>query len=87
METGFPELAPPPLGSDGQCTGIPEGIGPFDWSDCCLTHDGGGRDGVFYDCMVDHTPGTPEWVLALMLLGLIILKPIYNLGQRWRVWK
>lgn len=77
----------PALGSDGRCTGFPNGIGQWDWSACCQVHDLGGTDADLATCLLSSTP---PWAAALVFLALALMafcRPIYNLGQRWRIWK
>lgn len=70
------------LMSDGRCTGFPNGVGQWQWGDCCMVHDTGGTDGQLAACLLDHTPvaATPLVFLALALMAFG--RPIYNLLQR-----
>ena len=78
-------LIPPPLGSDGHCTGFPDGLGPFNWLPCCVVHDAGGSDGQLLDCITSDVAGTgwPGAVIVIFCLLLMkLFQPIYNLLQR-----
>jgi hypothetical protein len=76
-----------PWGSDGACTGFPDGIGPWNWAACCLPHDVGGSDGALVDCIAAHAPGLPIVVILAAVTLMALLRPLYNLGQRWGWWK
>lgn len=82
-----PVPAPPPLGSDGHCTGFPDGLGPWDWHECCLVHDTGGRDGALLDCISDHVPTWAEAIVGLALVLMILGRPAYNWLQRRHIVK
>lgn len=75
------------LGSDGRCTGFPSGFLKWNWSACCTVHDAGGTDGQLMSCLLDNTPmlAMPVVCLAGCVMGLC--RPIYNVGQRWGIWK
>lgn len=78
-ETPSPVIIP----SDGRCTGFPNGVGAWDWSNCCVIHDGGGSDGALVDCIAEATPGLPiVFILAAVAL-MALFRPVYNLCQRW----
>lgn len=72
-----------PLGSDGECTGFPEGVGPFDWSHCCVIHDAGGSDGQLADCISKAVPGVFEGLVYFCIMLMIFARPVYNVLQRW----
>lgn len=75
----------PSLGSDGECTGIPEGFGGADWTHCCVEHDLGGRDGALADCFQDA--GVPIFLALLMVTIMAGLRPLYMAGQRRGWWR
>lgn len=79
-------MTPPPLGSDGHCTGLPDGIGPWDWHECCLVHDAGGSDGGLIDCVSSHVPPWAEVIVVLLVAVMVVLRPVYNEGQRLGWW-
>ncbi len=71
------------LGSDGRCTGFPNGLGRWNWAQCCIDHDAGGTDVALVACL---TAAVPEWAWPLCFLGVAIMgfsRPIYNQLQRW----
>lgn len=80
-------LVPPPLGSDGHCTGFPDGIGPWDWHECCLVHDAGGSDGALVDCITQVVPPWGEAIVLIAVATMVIWRPVYNIGQRHHWWK
>lgn len=70
------------LGSDGGCTGFPDGMFGLDWSACCALHDAGGGDGALLDCLQQTVP-TWAWPLAgIAVAAMITARPIYNWLQR-----
>lgn len=76
-------LVAPPLGSDGRCTGFPNGLGRWNWAQCCVEHDAGGSDGGLLDCLMAAVPPF-AWPLCGFGVALMILcRPVYNLLQRW----
>lgn len=70
------------LGSDGRCTGFPNGIGRWNWTECCQVHDLGGSDIELASCLLERTPiaATP---LVFFSVGLMALcRPLYNWLQK-----
>lgn len=74
-------------GSDGRCTGFPNGFLQWDWSECCRVHDldgvtGNPSDGKLIACLLDNTPmaAMPLVCLACAVMGFC--RPIYNVLQR-----
>lgn len=72
------------LGSDGRCTG-------FEWAEwlfqginaCCNIHDLGATDGQLLDCLLGTTPTWAWFFVGLAVAAMILLRPIYNMLQRW----
>lgn len=87
MSEQLSEVSRPPEG-DGECTGFPEGMGPFNWHECCVAHDSWGSDGQLLDCIVSkiHGPTAFEWfaavVVILCLLIMKIFQPVYDWLRR-----
>lgn len=71
------------LGSDGRCTGFPNGFWKWDWSACCSAHDLGGSDTDLVSCLVGKVPVVcgPLCFIAVGLMGFG--RPLYNVMQRW----
>lgn len=75
------------MSSDGRCTGFPNGIGQWQWGDCCKVHDNGGTDVELVSCIIERVP---KWATPLCFLGVAIMgfgRPGYNLLQRWGIVK
>ncbi len=75
------------ISSDGECTGFPESIGPWNWHECCLEHDNGGTDAQLAACVIG---ATAPWFAPVVLLAVLLMRlgrPLYNLGQRKGWWK
>lgn len=71
------------LGSDGRCTGFPNGIGRWQWGQCCAAHDLGGTDIDLVACLVG---AVPPWAGPLCFGGVMLMgfcRPAYNVLQRW----
>lgn len=77
MESGLMES--PSFSSDG-CTG-------FQWvenlftgvRDCCVSHDMGLSDGLFFDCLAASTPPWLLPVVAVCFTLMIFFRPLYHL--------
>ncbi len=75
------------LGNDGGCTG-------FQWLErwvtgidaCCGAHDLGGSDGQLLDCLMSAVPTWAWPLVGFGVAGMILLRPLYNLGQRKGWW-
>lgn len=76
--------------SDGRCTGFPNGIGQWQWGDCCQVHDIAGMtgvpdpqaDGALAVCIISRVP---TWATPLVFLGIAIMgfgRPSYNALKR-----
>lgn len=81
-----PDWYPPvdvSLGSDGGCTGFPSGLGAWDWSACCVAHDGGASDGWLLDCITTSAPGLPAALVVFAVFLMAAFRPLYNMLQRW----
>jgi hypothetical protein len=79
----FGAISPPPLGADGRCTGFPNGIGRWQWGQCCTEHDLGGTDVTLVACLVG---AVPPWAGPLCFGGVMLMgfcRPAYNVLQRW----
>lgn len=71
------------LGADGRCTGFPNGLGRWQWGQCCAAHDLGGSDADLFGCLLSAIP-TAAGPLAAFGVGLMMAaRPIYNQLQRW----
>jgi len=83
----FGAISPPPLGADGRCTGFPNGLGRWQWGQCCIDHDAGGADVDLLACVIK---AIPLWAAPLAVSGVFTMwccRPIYNFGQRYLGWK
>ena len=80
-------LVPPPLGSDGTCTGFPSGFLNWNWKPCCVGHDAGASDGWLLDCLLKVVPPAAAPLAASGVTLMVLFRPIYNLGQKWKFWK
>lgn len=80
-------LKVPELGSDGECTGFPEKIGKWDWTNCCLIHDDGGADLELFLCVAQEVPAPVVPVVAACVALMICFRPLYMIGQRHRWWR
>jgi len=72
----------PPLGSDGRCTGFPNGLGRWQWGQCCIDHDAGGTDVDLLACIIK---AIPLWAAPLAVGGVFTMwfcRPAYNVLQR-----
>lgn len=76
--------------SDGRCTGFPNGVGNWQWGDCCQAHDIAGTTGgnvpqsdvALASCIISRVP---EWAAPLCLFGVALMgfgRPCYNLAKR-----
>jgi hypothetical protein len=75
-------------GSDGRCTGFPNGIGQWNWSTCCAVHDaegvaGAASDGRLATCLLENTPVAATPLVFLACAVMAGCRPIYNALQRW----
>jgi len=75
-------------GSDGRCTGFPNGFLQWDWSECCRVHDveatpGGSSDGHLATCLLENTPVAATPLVFLACAVMAGCRPIYNALQRW----
>ncbi len=73
----------PPLGADGRCTGFPNGLGRWQWGQCCVAHDAGGTDVELVACLI---AAVPTWAGPLCFGGVMLMgfcRPVYNQLQRW----
>lgn len=77
----------PVLSADGQCTGFPDSLGPWDWHQCCVQHDAGGTDGQLLDCVASSVPGWAEVIVVLCIALMVLLRPIYTWLQRHHIVK
>lgn len=75
------------LGSDGHCTGFPDGIGPWNWQACCMVHDEGGSDGRLLDCIAGTVPSWAEIIVVIAIGGMVFFRPLYNVLQKLRIVK
>lgn len=86
----YTKPTPPPLGSDGHCTGFPDSVGPFNFLHCCIEHDLGSSDGQLLDCLTTEVAPLGWGGAVLIILVVLIMKtlqPIYNLLQKWKIVK
>jgi hypothetical protein len=75
------------VSGDGECTGFPEGIGPWNWHHCCVAHDAGGSDAQLTACVIE---ATALWFVPVVILAVLLMKavrPFYVYGQRRGWWK
>jgi hypothetical protein len=75
------------LGSDGHCTGFPDGAFGLDWSKCCVEHDQGGSDQTLYTCIIGVVPTWADAIVWCCVCLMVAARPIYNEGQRKGWWK
>jgi hypothetical protein len=76
------------IDTDG-CTAMPDGIGAPVCRECCALHDAGGSDGALLDCVTlaarDAGYEAAAPLIALAVAVMVLLRPVYNLGQRWGI--
>lgn len=79
----FAAISPPPLGSDGRCTGFPNGLGRWQWGQCCIDHDAGGTDVDLLACVIKAIPLGAAPLAVAGVFTMWCCRPAYNVLQRW----
>lgn len=71
-----------PQEGDGQCTGFPEAVGPWNWHECCVVHDNWGTDGQLLDCITAEVQEA-GWIGAVLVIAALLVMKIFQPVYDW----